>query len=456
MSSPVADILSTLREYKSLDPKPGSGRLFSYLYETGDPELARLASEAYRMFLDTNALDPTVFKSALALEREVVGFSKSLVHAGDDVVGTVTYGGTESIILALTAAREWYRRRRHGVPRVVVPVTGHPSIRKAAWLLGMRVVEAPVDPESKRADPEAVKELVDDDTALVVLSAPSYPYGVVDPVRDVAEYTSDRDVLLHVDACVGGFILPFMEMLGERVEPYDFRVDGVTSLSMDAHKYGYTPKGASILLFRGGELKEGTVYVDLEWPGYPFINTTILSSRTAAPLAAAWAVFQYLGVEGYKRLAARVLEARDRILDGMRRLGFRSLAPVESPLLSLALDSSEDTIRYHASMSLKGWIIGLQPPLEGVAPYNIHLTITPVHHGVVDEFIEDSRRSLAEPPPRELLEAYRLLEEDPLRLASMVGETPVAGAVIALLLASIPADLAVEMARKLTVEVFKG
>ena len=212
----------------------------------------------------------------------------------------------------------------------MVPVTGHPSIRKAAHLLGMRVEEAPVDPESKKADPEAVKALIDKNTALVVLSAPNYPYGVIDPIREIAEYTSDAGVLLHVDACIGGFILPFMEMLGEPVDLYDFRVEGVTSLSMDAHKYGYTPKGVSIILFRGDELKKHSIFVDLKWPGYPFINTTILSSRTAAPLAAAWTVFNYLGVEGYKKLTSQVLDARNRILGGLQRLGFKSLAPVES------------------------------------------------------------------------------------------------------------------------------
>ncbi len=447
-------ILSRLREVKRLDPDPGSGRLFTYLYETGDPLLKRVAHEAYSLFIDTNALDPTVFKSALLFEKEIVAFSKALVHGGNDVVGTATYGGTESILLALTAARERYRRKTR-VPKVVVPVTGHPSIRKAAHILGMRVATAPVDPETKKADPEAVKELVDDDTAVVVLSAPNFPYGVVDPIREVAEYTMDAGVLLHVDACVGGYILPFMEMLGEDVEPFDFRLEGVTSLSMDAHKYGYAPKGVSLVLFRGEELKKGSIYVDLKWPGYPFINTTILSSRSAAPLAAAWAVFNYLGVDGYKSLARQVLDARDWILRGLQRLGFKSLAPVESPLLSLALDSEEETLRYHASMSMKGWVIGLQPRLDDTAPYNIHLTISPIHSMVASRFIEDSEEALSGEPPRELEEVYRLLEEDPLRLAGMIGETPLDSVIIAKILDSIPVEVAEDLARQLTVEVFK-
>ena len=453
----VESILSRLLEVRGADVDPSTGRLFTYIYETGDEELKRLARKAFELFLDTNALDPTVFKSALYFEKEIVAFSKSLVRAPEGTVGTVTYGGTESIMLAVKAARWAYRKRRgaDSIPEVVLPVTGHPSIRKAAHYLSMRVVEAPVDPGSKKVDVEAVKEAVNDKTSLVVVSAPNFPYGVVDPVRDVAEYARDKGVPVHVDACVGGFILPFLEDLGERIEPFDFRVDGVTSLSMDAHKYGYTPKGVSIVLFRREEYKEGTIYVDLRWPGYPFINTTVLSSRSAAPLAAAWSVFNYLGREGYLEMARRVLSARAKLYEGLRRLGFSSVAPIESPLLSLSLPSESDLFKFHAGMSLRGWVIGLQPRVEGVAPYNIHLTISPVHDRVAGEFLSDAKDVLEGPPPGELARIYKLLEEDPLAAAGMIGETPLDSIIIAKVLESLPGELAEEMARRLTVEVFK-
>lgn len=454
--NPPNDLLEALAKVKSMDPDPAEGRLFTYIYETGIDELREVARKAYSMFLDTNALDPTVFKSALFFEKEVVSHAKRLMNAGPEVVGTATYGGTESIMLAVKAARWIYRKSGgSGVPEVVVPLTGHPSIRKAAHYLDMRVVEVSVDPDTKKVDVEALKEKVSERTALVVVSAPNFPYGTIDPVREVAEYAADKNIPVHVDACIGGFILPYFERLGVSVPLFDFRVEGVTSISLDAHKYGYTPKGVSIILFKGDELKKGTIYVDLKWPGYPLINTTVLSSRSVAPLAAAWAVIKYLGDEGYIDLARRVLKARDTLLTGLEKLGFKSLAPIESPLLSLSLDDETELFKYHAGMSLRGWVIGLQPRVEGVAPYNIHLTVMPVHEKVAGKYLKDSEEVLRNPPPRELVEVLEALKRDPLSLAGKIGETPLDSIIIAKILEYTPRDYAEDLARQLAVEVFK-
>ncbi len=447
-------ILAELSLLSQGDPDPSTGRLFTYIYEAGDDGLRRLAEEAYRMLLHTNMLDPTVFKSALALERELVGYALRLAGGVDEAVGTATYGGTESIALALLAAREEYYSR-HGrsapAPKVVAPVTVHPSVGKAAWLLGMRLARVPVEPGSMKARLEAVAEAIDGSTILLVASAPNFPYGTIDPVRDMAELASDRGILLHVDACIGGFILPHMEALGEPVEPWGFQVEGVTSISMDMHKYGYTPKGVSFILFRESRLKEHTIYVDLSWPGYPFINTTLLSSRSAAPLAAAWAVYKYLGDEGYRRLAGMVLDARSRILGGLAGLGFRSIAPVESPLLALTLPSQEDLLAYYAGITARGWVLGLQTPVKGLAPYNIHLTLSPVHQRVAEDFIEDSRAAIEE--GRMIL--ARLEEElasgDVLQLVTSGGSLA-----IARLLETLDPGEAEALARSLVVEVYRG
>jgi len=450
-------VVRRLLEVRSLDVDPSSGKLFSYIYETGDPGVREVARKAYETFLDTNALDPTVFRSALFFEREIVAFAKGLTHGSDDVVGTVTYGGTESIMLAVRAAREAFRRRvgSQATPRVVAPKTVHPSIKKAADYLGLRITLTGVNPETKKADVEAIKEELGGDVALVVVSAPNYPYGTVDPVKDIAEVAADKGIPVHVDACIGGFILPFMERLGERVETFDFRIEGVSSVSMDVHKYGYAPKGSSVLLFRGKEPKKGSLYVDLTWPGYPLINTTVLSSRTIAPLAAAWAVIEYLGVDGYLEMTRRALRARDRILEGLGKLGFKLLAPIEGPILSLALDSEEDLFRFHANMTRRGWIIGLQPKVSDLAPYNIHLTVTPIHEKVSDKFLEDADKAVREPMPEELTSAERLVEENPLAVAEMIGKTPYDSILIAWLLSAIPPELAEEMARELVVEVYR-
>ncbi len=454
----VDALIRQLHEIKKLDANPYKGRLFTYIYETGDEALRDLAHKAFDEFLDTNALDPMVFGSALFFEKEIITFSKNLVHGGDDVVGTVTYGGTESIMLAVRAARGLYRKRKgvHPSPRIIAPLTIHPSVKKAADYLGLRVTLTSIDPETKKADIESVKAELRDDVALVALSAPNYPYGTIDPIRDIAEVAFDKGIPVHVDACIGGFILPFMEKLGSKIEPFDFRVEGVTSLSMDLHKYGYSPKGASVLLFRGVELKKESLYVDLSWPGYPFINTTVLSSRSVAPLAAAWMVINYLGIEGYIEKTKLVIKARDDILKGLERLGFKTVAPVESSLLSLTLPLEDDLFRFHANMTKRGWIIGLQPKIEGLAPYNIHLTITPMHAKIVDAFIKDAEESLKESMPRELEDAKKLLEKDPLILANMIGKTPYDSIIIAWLLSAIPSNIAWEMARELVVEVYRA
>lgn len=452
-----ATLLQKLYELKQNDIDPRSGRLFTYIYETGINELRELALEAYRLFANTNALDPTVFRSAFFFERELVKNAMRLTNAPSDAVGTVTYGGTESIMLAVKAARYKFRKK-YGfdkVPRVLVPVTGHPSIRKAAHYLGLKLEYLKVEREDKKLDVDDLSEKLDKDVALVVVSAPNFPYGTIDPVKKAAEIARERGVPVHVDACVGGYILPYMERLGYNPPLFDFRVDGVESISMDLHKYGYSPKGASIILFRAPEYKEGTIFVDLRWPGYPLINNTVLSSRSIAPLAAAWSTQAYLGEEGYLKLARDLLEARDDIYRGLSRLGFSSLAPIESPLLSLSLDLENDVFKYYSWMSLKGWVVGLQPKVEDLAPYNIHLTIMPIHRKVYKEFLKDSEEAINMPPPRELIDLLDLVQKDPMSAAQRIGETVLDGILIAKVLESIPKDYAEDLARMLAVEVYR-
>ena len=405
--------LSLLESASKLDPDPSTGRVFAHAYEPGDPRVKEVALEAYKRFMFSNALNPLVYRSALLFEKLVVDFALKLMKAPENATGSFTLGGTESIILAALAARERFAKiqGRSVVPEIVAPVTAHPAIRKAAWLLSMKVVPVPVDPHTKKADVEAVKEAVGPRTSLVFLSAPNYPFGTVDPIREVAEYAGDAGVPVHVDACIGGFILPFLEELGWKVEPFDFRVEGVTSISLDVHKYGYSPKGASVVLFRERGLKLGSVYADVQWPGYPLINTALLSSRPVAAIASAAAVIELLGLEGYRRLAERVARALSKILDGLGRLGFKAAAPVESPIVALHLASDAETYAYHAAMHRRGWVLGLQPPYSGLSPATIHLTVTPVHEEVTEDFLRDSAKAVKE------------ASESPERLLKHLGET---------------------------------
>ncbi|WP_457591824.1 pyridoxal phosphate-dependent decarboxylase family protein [Geoglobus sp.] len=384
--------LSTiLDEVERMDLNPYTGRLFAYVYETGNEELKRVTRDTLLRFYDKNILDFTVFRSAIHFERELVSFCKRLMNADDGVAGSYTYGGTESIMLAVKAARDNFRKR-HGnttAPEIVVPVTIHPSFYKAAHYLGLRVRKVGID-ENRKADVDAVNEAVGRNTALIALSAPNWPYGTVDPVEEVGEIASDSETLLHVDACLGGFALPFFERLGERIPVFDFRVEGVTSISMDAHKYGYSPKGASVVLFKTKELKKDSMFVDVTSPGYIFVNTAVLSTRSVGPLAAAFAAVSYLGEDGYVDLAEKILYARNRLLRGLRKLGFQPVAPVESMVLTLSSDGV-DLLGFTSAMRERGWHFHLQKGLaEYGVPVNIHMTLSPIHDEVADEFLRDA------------------------------------------------------------------
>ena len=393
------EVMDLLRQYASRDLNPRSGRMWAHSYETGLEDVVAVAREAYLAFVDKTMLDFTVYPSILRMENDVVAMVASLLSGDEHTVGTFTYGGTESIMLAVKAAREHYRRVRKGPepPEVVLPSTAHPAFYKAAEYLDLRVVKVPVEPESLRADSEAVNEAVGERTALIVGSAPNYPYGTVDPIRALSEIAEDKRVWLHVDACIG-FILPFFRKLGARVPDFDFSVPGVSSISVDLHKYGYAPKGASLVLYRSAELRLHHIYVNASWPGYPLVNTVVLSTRSAGPLAAAWALLNYLGEEGYLELARRALAAKEELLKGLPEVGFRVLGKPEPESSILAFTSDELNLFLLAdAMGKKGWYIQVQPGSRQLkVPPSIHLTISPAHDKMVKAFLSDLAQAAEE------------------------------------------------------------
>ncbi len=429
-----------------------SGKLFAYIYETGDERLRELALEALKRFYNKNILDFTVFRSAVFFEKEVIGFCKKLLNADDQAVGTFTYGGTESIMLAVLAARNHFRKKKGGTtPEIVVPYTIHPSFLKAAHYLGLRVKMAGLD-ESLKADVDEINSAVNENTALIAVSAPNWPFGTVDQVEEIAEIAVDRDVLLHVDACLGGFVLPFFEKLGESVERFDFRVDGVTSISIDAHKYGYTPKGASAVIFRDAELKKHSMFVDVSNPGYVFVNPAVLSSRSVGPLAAAFAVIRYLGERGYLNLAKKVLSARNRIYRGMKDLGFESTAEIESQVLSL-YNESIDITGFMEGMRRRGWHFHLQKGVEKYSiPPNIHLTIAPVHEAVADDFLRDAGEAVEEKGSIDSGELLRRLSEGRFEeILSEFQEGRIDSSLAPMLLEQLSEEIAREIVKELVV-----
>ncbi|MFC7430813.1 MULTISPECIES: pyridoxal phosphate-dependent decarboxylase family protein [unclassified Agrococcus] len=386
------EVLARLRSLRAeRDAPTRGGRVLSYVYDSGVPELHRLVEESALEVLHLNGLDPFVYGSLAVVEREIGATMKQLLHGGDDVVSTCTSGGTESVILAVLAAREAHPGRT----RIVAPTTRHPAFAKAAHLLGLTLDVVPVLPDGT-ADVDAFVAALDDDVALAVVSAPSYPHGVVDPVEAIAAACLERGIDLHVDACFGGMVLPFLP----DVPAWDLAVPGVTSISADLHKYGYGPKGASVLLQRGADRQRGMMFADADWPGYPVATSTLLGSRQAAGLVAAWAVLQALGTVGFGELQSQCKRISDAIrttvegIDGLRVVG----APV-GVALAIASDASSaspvDPLRLGDALVARGFLAQAQPGLvqhgQPDLPSTLHLTVTPALEQHLDALLEALR-----------------------------------------------------------------
>ena len=277
---------------------------------------------------------------------------------------------------------------------MVLPTTAHAAFHKAAHLFGLRRIDVPVDPVTFRADPAAMAAAIDDSTVLVVASAPSYAHGVLDPIASIAASALERGVRMHVDACIGGWVLPYFARLGADVPAFDFRVPGVTSISVDLHKYAYCPKGTSVLLHASAELRRSHYFASAAWPGYTMLNTTIQSTRSGGPLAAAWAVVRHLGEEGYLSLAAATREAVSRIRAGISELpGLRILGDPVSTLIAFTGDDGFDLFTVADEMKARGWYV--QPQFAHLSsPVNLHLTVTAANHGSEKEFLTDLAASL--------------------------------------------------------------
>jgi sphinganine-1-phosphate aldolase len=396
------EILAELEALRAADAPTHGGRVLSYVYDSGIAELDELAARAARLVQPVNGLDPTTFTSVAVMEAGVVGFARRVFHGDtgdsttDVVVGSVTSGGTESCLLAVKTARDAWREARLGsprIPRIVAPVTVHAAFHKAAHYFGLALDLVPVVPDTGAPAPDAIEARLGDDVALVVLSAPSYPFASLDPIADVAAITARRGIALHVDACIGGFALAFWP---DRLPPWDFRVPGVTSLSADLHKYGYAPKGVSVLLTRGRDRQRHQYFATTAWPGYPVVNPTMAGSKPAGPLAAAWAITNALGETGFTELTARAARATRelrRVIDGID--GIRVVGEPTGPLLAVAADDTVPADRrvdpHHWADAARaaGWHLQQQPGLtqaDGTRlPATTHLTVTPVTEGVVPE-----------------------------------------------------------------------
>ncbi len=384
------EVLAALRAARERDARWHEGRTWCLVYHAGD-DILDLLKEAYTLFFSENALNPMAFPSLRKFEAEVVAMTASLLGGDEETAGTMTSGGTESILMAVKTARDWARAHRPGVeaPEMVLPTTAHPAFHKAGHYFGVRPVVVPVD-SGFRADVEAVRKAITPRTILLVGSAPTYPHGIVDPIADLAALAQEHGCLCHVDACVGGFMLPFVRKLGYPVPDFDFRVPGVTSISVDLHKYAYAAKGASVVLYRNRALRRHQFSVYTDWPGGVYASPAMAGTRPGGSIAAAWAVLHYLGEEGYLALADTVMRATARLREGIAAL--KGLYILGEPAMSILAIGSDRVNVYEVAdeLHLRGWHLD-----RGQFPPSLHLTVTPAHAPVVDAFLADLEQAVA-------------------------------------------------------------
>lgn len=363
----------------------------------GDPAHIDFLNQVYAVTSQVNPLHADLWPSAARCEAEIVAMTAAMLGAEDgqpperQVCGAVTSGGTESILLAVKAYRDEARARR-GVrrPELVVPSSAHAAFDKAAQLFGIRLVRVPVGADY-RADVAATRRAIGRNTIALVGSAPGFPHGVIDPIEELAELARRRGIGLHVDACLGGFVLPWARRLGYAAPPFDFAVPGVTSLSADTHKYGYAAKGTSVVLYRGRALRHRQYYTVSDWPGGLYFSPTLAGSRPGALSVACWAAMVSIGEEGYLAATRQILEAAAQIRSGIAATpGLRVLG---DPLWVIAFDAPGLNIYQILDlMSRRGWSLnGLHRPPA------IHIAVTLRHAqpGVPERFLADLREALA-------------------------------------------------------------
>jgi glutamate/tyrosine decarboxylase-like PLP-dependent enzyme len=384
----VADVIDELQAGRDGDVDWRAGRTFGLVF-SGGPDVHDVAEQAAALYLHENALNLAAFPSLAKIQSDVVGWTAALLRGPDTAAGFLTSGGTESIQCAVLAARERGRLER-GVtaPNLVVADSAHAAFHKSAHMFGLGVRTVPVGADW-RADVAAMAAAVTDDTVLVVGSAPSYPHGVIDDIPALAEVAAAVGANCHVDACMGGFVLPFAERLGRAVPPWDFRVAGVHSISADIHKLGYAPKGASVILHRTKELRRYQTFVFDGWLGGRYGSPNLQGTRSGLPMAAAWAVMRHLGVDGYVELTARTLATADRMraavagIDGLRVLGDGDLH-----LVAFASDPHAnqplDVFAVGDGLAARGWYHDRQSP-----PDALHATVSNANATVIEDWVDD-------------------------------------------------------------------
>lgn len=385
-------IFKELQERKKIDFDWKNGRIFASIYDAGD-EARDVIYGAYQMFLTENLVDPTLFPSLRDMENEVVSMCADLLRGDEETAGTLTSGGTESCMLAVKTAKFYAKKKNPEIkPEIIVPYTIHFAFLKACEYFDVKPVVIPVDKDYK-ADLRAVEAAINANTVLIVGSAPSYAYGAIDPIEEMGQIALKHKVLFHVDGCIGAFVLSFNRKAGFDVPPFDFSVPGVTSISMDLHKYGYAAKGCSVLLHKNKEIRKSQFFISTDWTGYNAINTTILSTKPGGPVAGAWTALHYYGEDGYIKISQDTMLSTEKFIEGIESIeGFYILGKPLTPLVAFAHEKY-DVFQIADELKSLGWFVTSQLSSD-CAPANLHLTVTMAHRGVEDEFIADLKKAV--------------------------------------------------------------
>ncbi|KAH0464432.1 hypothetical protein IEQ34_007218 [Dendrobium chrysotoxum] len=389
------EVLGKLEEAKSKD-EDWKGKCSGTIYIGGNQSEGHfsLTNEAYSMFSHTNPLHQDVFRSVAKFEAEVVAMTAAFLgskekESGGQICGNMTSGGTESILLAVKSSRDFMKAKK-GItkPEMILAESAHSAYDKAAQYFNIKVRRVPVNKEFV-ADVKAIRRCINRNTILIVGSAPGFPHGVIDPIEELGELASCYDVCLHVDLCLGGFVLPFARKLGYPIPPFDFSVKGVTSISADVHKYGLGPKGTSIVLYRNHEIRKNQFVAVTEWSGGLYVSPTIAGSRPGGLIAGAWAAMVSLGLNGYLENTRQIMEVSKNIQKGIEEIP--ELFIIGKPDMTVVAFSSNviDIFEVNDIVSSKGWHLNALQ-----RPNSLHICVTLQHVPVYDDFLNDLRESV--------------------------------------------------------------
>ncbi len=382
------EILKRLKDMKANDIKWEDGRCFCLVYQ-GHTELYEVMKEAYGLYISENALNPAAFPSLKNMENEVVSMTKNLLGGTKQSCGNMTSGGSESILMAVKSAREWAKVHKPEIkePEIIAPSSVHPACNKACHYFGIKLITVEVDHQTFEVSAQEMAKHMNENTIQLFASTPSYPQGVIDPVSEIAQLAQKHGILCHVDACIGGIVLAFYRKLGVKLPPFDLSVPGVTSLSVDLHKYGHAAKGASVILYNSRELRKHQFFCTTNWSGGIYISPSILGTRPGGAIAAAWAVLNYLGEEGYKEIFTIVRSTTLKLQNGINQIeGLKVLGNPQASILSIASDDC-DIYELADLMGQKGWHFD-----RNTTPASLHLTVMYAHHRVSDQFLMDLKQ----------------------------------------------------------------